>query len=61
MTIKCNAINTVKTTKFFFTGISGQYSMKFSVFLHTQNEPYVEVFFLLFLIVWSQNLYSQGE
>ena len=51
MTIKCNAINTVKTTKFFFTGISGQYSMKFSVFSHTQNEPYVEVFFLLFLIV----------
>ena len=48
MTIKCNAINTVKTTEFFFTSISGQYSKKFSVFSCTQKEPYVEFFFFFF-------------
>ena len=49
MTIKCNAINTVKTTEFFFTSISGQYSKKFSIFSCTQKEPYVEfVFFFSF-------------
>ena len=48
MTIKCNAIDTVKTTEFFFTSISGQYSMTFSVFSCTQKEPYVEVFVFLF-------------
>lgn len=48
MTIKCNAIDTVKTTEFFFTSISGQYSMKFSVFSCTQKEPYVERFFFFF-------------